>query len=172
VSDADKTLHEREREIRESIPNHCHDNEDVLPERILNIGPDGGTLPVVFSDGEFLGPFERGRRKLHKGREGLLGHILPFKVWTTRRGSVKIDRGSKFYFEDEDTKVRVHEATIDSDGEIFLTLRETGFSYPQQSWTFRTIDLAQHIEEERLRHSREINERAEETLAELRGETA
>lgn len=159
-------FHRHERELQADIPNTCHDGDDVLPERQIG----GGDLPIVFSDGEFLGPFERGRRKLHKGREGLLGYLLPIKVWTKRRGSVKIARNARFYFEDEDLHIRVHEATIDQEGQIYLTLRETGVGYPSRSWTFRTVDLARYIEEERLRHDREVNERAENLLEEFRGE--
>lgn len=159
-------LHSRERKIRESIPNTCHDGDDVLPERQIG----GGDLPIVFSGNEFLGPFERGRRNLHKGRNTLLNYILPLKVWTKRRGSVKISRNARFYFEDEDVHIRVREATIDHQGEIHLTLRETGLEYPRRSWTFGTDDLARYIEAERLRHDREVNDRAQSLLDELRGE--
>jgi hypothetical protein len=162
---AEAEVHELERERHDRTPRRREaDSDDILPERQI-----GGDLPVVFREGEgFIGPFERANRKLSKGIGGLKGYLLPFKIYTNRRGPVEIRRNSKFYFEDIEGHVRLKTVRIDSEGKLSVRLEETGANFPKQSWTFRTIDLARYLESSRLQTMEEVNERAEELLTSLR----
>lgn len=170
-------LHPREEVIQDRIANRRNTEGDaVLPARAINADVDNphagdhAEKPIVARDGNLIGPFEQGSEKRSRGRAQLLQVILPIKVWTHRRGGVTIRQHDKFYFEDEDIHIAVHEATIDRHGEIYLTLQDTGVCYPKQLWEFRATDIARYIEEERLRHETEINERAEEARDTFRGD--
>jgi hypothetical protein len=158
-------LHELEQKRQGRIPNQrAADDRDVIAERKM-----AGKLPVVATNGQLIGPFADGRKKLAKGRRILNRVIFPFDIHTNRRGKVTIKQNTRFYYADEAVHIRVRKATVDEDGRILVTFRETGVSFPRRSWTFMTRDLARYIEEERLKSDEEINERAEQVMAELQG---
>lgn len=153
ASDLEQKRHER-------IPRHRdEDPDDVLPERVL-----GGDLPIIATDGSFIGPFEKASRKLSKGKAAFEGYVLPFEIHTKRRGTIEVTRSMTLFFEDIGGRVQVDTVRIDGEGRIYVDLKEQTACYPKRTWTFRTIDLARYFEAEKLRTEKEIDERARAAL--------
>ena len=156
----DSELHELEQKRQDRIPNRRHANEDdVLLERII-----GDDLPVVSTEGTLTGIFAKASEQIARGQSKFDSFLTPFEVMTERRGKVEIRLGSKFYWEDKETKIQVSHVWVDEDGRLFVRFLDTDVWYPRPEWVFTTEDIARLIEIEQLRSSKEIDERARAAL--------
>lgn len=156
-------LHELEQERQDRIPNQStrSDADDVCAERITD------DSMVVVSDGEeLIGAVSDGQEKINRGHALLDGQLFPFSIQTTRRGKITIRRNTRFYWESEETHIRVTHASVDEDGRLYIRFRETRNTYPRQEWVFTTETIAERIESADLRSDAEINERATELFQE------
>lgn len=153
-------LHELEQKYQDKIPHHRHaDDRDVLVERMT-----GDQLLVASTDGQLIGPFAKGRKKIVRGKNVLTQALTPFDIHTKRRGKVEIRKNTKFYWEDQEYHIKADSFKVDEDGRIYVRFRTTDVWYPRPEWVFTTEDIARLIEEEQLRTAEEIDERAREAL--------
>lgn len=121
-----------------------------------------GHLIVGDTNGNATGWLE----KAHRHNRAVNRRVLPAVIWVDRIGKVELNTSTKFYYEDEETRIILDDADVKPDtGELLLTFtefRQPGF--PRKDYTFDLNTLCDYLNNERLRTMKEQDSQLRDML--------
>lgn len=137
---------------------------DSDTERVWNPqGKRGGGPIITDREGNIEDRFiERFQRKVGEGRGGLWGRLGPVEI-----DGIEIRQNTKIWHDEREEWLRAVEIDVSRDPEPIITFKVDG-SWPETYIKYYGSDLEDLRQQDVIESQKEVNDRAEQALEELR----